>query len=235
MSQLRYRDAIWGDAISYLGTGRAGWTARLARDEAALPQRLSPSMALTSALAAVRCNGCRSGHGRLASGKDVVQRARDCWDLGRWTALSNLASVDQHPGGAMDPGRFPRSHRGRQAPGAWARFWALRHPALFSIGNLIVPATAQRAALGGGRRGDAAWRWHLRRDRRPAGHPVLPAAERSSRCLALRGSFMAAVIPLSLTLETPAAIFRGGIPVISYFVHGAKLRCSTEWRAADRH
>jgi O-antigen/teichoic acid export membrane protein len=144
MSQLRYRDALWGDALSYLGQA-AVIAALIWRRQTGLPW-IFAAMALTSALgAAVQWFQIKPAASSLT---DLVRRARDCWDLGRWTALSNLAGivniqlvmwilVATH--GAAEGGKLL----------ALGTILGLTHPALFSIGNLIIPASARALRSGG--------------------------------------------------------------------------------------
>jgi O-antigen/teichoic acid export membrane protein len=147
MSQLRYRDALWGDVLSYLGQA-AMIAALIWRRQTGLPW-IFAAMALTSALgAAVQWFQIKPIAGSL---NDLILRAHDCWTLGRWTALSNLAGivniqvvmwtlVATH--GAAEGGKLL----------ALGTILGLTHPALFSLGNLIIPASA-RALRSGGVRG----------------------------------------------------------------------------------
>jgi O-antigen/teichoic acid export membrane protein len=144
MSQLRYRDAIWGDALSYIG--QAALVSLLIWDRRTGLPWIFAAMALTSALGAlVQWMQIRP---MAVSPTDLVRRARDCWDLGRWNVLSNLAGVinvqvvmwtlvASH--GASEGGKLL----------ALGTILGLTHPALFSVGNLIVPASARALRSGG--------------------------------------------------------------------------------------
>lgn len=138
MSQLRYRDAIWGDAISYLG--QAAVVAFLIRRGQVRPPQVFAAMALTSALAAV-VQGMQI-RPQAAPGSEVVRRAYDCWELGRWTALSNLAGVVNIQ---VVLWTLAAAHGAVEAAKllALGTILGVTHPALFSVGNLIVPAAAR--------------------------------------------------------------------------------------------
>jgi len=144
MSQLRYRDAIWGDALSSLGQA-ALIGALIWRRQTGLPVILS-AMAITSTLGAlVQWMQIRPV---AASPAEVVGHAIECWDLGRWSALSNLAGVINiqvvlwtlaAAHGAAEAGKLL----------ALGTILGLSHPAIFSVGNLIVPASARALRSGG--------------------------------------------------------------------------------------
>ena len=174
MSQLRYRDAIWGDALSYLG--QAGLVGALIWRRHSGLSWIFAAMALTSALGGAGAVDTDQSDCDVHDGS--CARARDCWDLGRWTALSNLAGViniqvvmwtlvASH--GAAEGGKLL----------ALGTILGLTHPALFSVGNLIVPASAS-TSIGRLRRSEKD-RDHLRSDRRLAGDSLLPAADRETR------------------------------------------------------
>jgi O-antigen/teichoic acid export membrane protein len=90
MAHLRYQDAIWGDGVSYLG--QALVIVFLAHSGRLSPATIFATIAGTSAIGALlqwaqlRLFGAFSLSG-------LVLRARDCWELGRWTAAGNLAGI----------------------------------------------------------------------------------------------------------------------------------------------
>lgn len=149
MAHLRYRDAIWGDAIHFLGQSAvillfAYW------GELNLHVAFVAMCAAAAAGAAVQ--GLQLGLRRVgrAQWREFV---RISWDLGRWMLLSSLVSVVSlqvvpwvlaYFYGVGEAGRLA----------AITTILGVIHPVLFGIGSLIVPA-ASRALLRGPR---AAWR-----------------------------------------------------------------------------
>jgi O-antigen/teichoic acid export membrane protein len=144
MSQMRHRDAIWGDGISYLGQAvLIGILIHLGK--LTLPNALA-AIALMSLLgAAVQWLQVRP---RSASPSEAKDRAVACWKLGRWTALSNLANVINIQVVLWTLAAVHgRAEAARLA--ALGLILGVTHPALFSVGNLIIPV-ASRAMHNGG-------------------------------------------------------------------------------------
>ncbi|MCC6424991.1 MAG: polysaccharide biosynthesis C-terminal domain-containing protein [Phycisphaerales bacterium] len=149
MAHLRYREAIWGDAIHFLGQSAviflfAYW--------GELNLHLAfVAMCVAAALGA-GVQGLQLGIcwvGRQQWRKFVLIS----WDLGRWMLLSSLVSVVSlqvvpwvlaYFYGVDEAGRLA----------AITTILGVIHPVLFGIGSLIVPA-ASRALMRGPR---AAWR-----------------------------------------------------------------------------
>lgn len=144
MAQLRYRDAFWGDAISYLGQAAA--LAGLARWGHLSLETIFGVMALTSALAAA-LQAWQLGVARIRMA-DLKELARSYWSLGQWNLYSSLTGVFTVPAYAWVLGYFyglgvVALHQ------AFLNLMKVCHPVLFGMMNLIVPATAASMASGG--------------------------------------------------------------------------------------
>ena len=150
MSRMRYRQVIWGDAISYVGQAAA--VAALAGLHRLTLVNALLMMAVTSLLATL----IQSRSSRLWSrnGLRLLQNAREYWSLGRWMVLSNML-------GLVNVQAVPWTLAAFHGPAEAAKLFALgnllglTHPALFGIGNLIVPAVSRARAAAGNA---AAWR-----------------------------------------------------------------------------
>ena len=144
MSQMRHRDAVWGDAISYLG--QAFLIAALIQIGKLNLPNVFAAIALTSLLAAaVQWWQIKP---RSASRFEITDRASACWNLGRWTALSNMAGVVNLQ---VVLWTLAAVHGAAEAAklSALGLILGVMHPALFSVGNLIVPASAKAVRTGG--------------------------------------------------------------------------------------
>jgi O-antigen/teichoic acid export membrane protein len=144
MSQMRHRDAVWGDAVSYLGQalliGILIQTGKLT-----LPNVFA-AIALTSLLAAgVQWWQIKP---RSASRFEIANRASACWSLGRWTVLGNMASLVNIQ---VVLWTLAAVHGTAEAAKllALGTILGITHPALFSVGNLLVPASAKAMRVGG--------------------------------------------------------------------------------------
>lgn len=144
MAHLRYREILWGDALTYLGQAGLVWT---------LSQRGQPSveaifgvMALTSgaagALQAIQL-GLKS-----VIFSEMWRFAEIYWDLGRWVLLTNLMSIVTSQ---AVPWTLAFFHGTQEAAAlqAVSNVLGVVHPVLFSLNSQILPAAA-RAYLEGG-------------------------------------------------------------------------------------
>jgi len=144
MAHLRHRDALWGDALSYLGQAIA--VVGLHRAGSLSPAAAFVAMAATSAAAAL-VQVFQSGIAAPAWGL-LKLRALKFWSLGRWVLFGNLVNV-------LTVQAFPWSlavFRGLQQAAALqaiANLLGVSHPLIFGIGNLIVPASARAMAESG--------------------------------------------------------------------------------------
>jgi O-antigen/teichoic acid export membrane protein len=144
MANLRHRDAVWGDVLSYLGQAAAIFY--LQKSGTLTVTKTFLVMAVTSAVAAlVQVIQTRVSMPEWASLRDQV---RKFWSLGRWVLFANLANV-------LTVQAFPWSlavFRGLQQAAAFqavANLLGVSHPLIFGIGNLIVPASARAMAKDG--------------------------------------------------------------------------------------
>ena len=151
MAHMHHRRAIWGDAVSYLG--QAACIACLIHSGHLSLPAIFAAIALTSAAASLIQLAQLRIH--TFSPRGIVVRARDSWNLGRWTALSNfvgVANIQAVPWalaafhGAAEAGKLV----------ALGNIVGVTHPAVFSVGNLIVPATARAKITAGVRSA-----WHI--------------------------------------------------------------------------
>jgi len=149
MAHLRYRQAIWGDALHFLGQSAVifafAWWGELNLHVA------FAAMCLAAA-AGAGVQALQLGLRRVRWGQ-WVEFVRISWDLGRWMLLSSLVGVVSlqvvpwvlaYFYGVDEAGRLA----------AITTILGVIHPVLFGISSLIVPA-ASRALLRGPR---AAWR-----------------------------------------------------------------------------
>jgi len=137
LSAFRYRDAIWGDAISFLG--QALLVSLLVIRKHVTLDEAFVLMAATSLIAAA----LQSWQVRLT--RTSWAEIRDCgvqfWALGKWLAIVSLMTAGQGP---LFPWLLSWFH-GREAA---ARFqavinvWGLTSPVINSIPAMVMPATA---------------------------------------------------------------------------------------------
>lgn len=144
ISDLRFADAVWGDAVSYLGQAAfvfvAAQLGKLNLNLAFL------GMGITSA-AAMMLQAFQIGLKPISISqvKDVV---RDFWVLGRWMLLSNAGAVVS----SLGYWYVLQASHGDEACaifGAIVNMLKLANPIMSSMANLIVPAVARESATHG--------------------------------------------------------------------------------------
>lgn len=137
MSQLKYRAAIPGDAISYLG--QAVVMLGLAHFDMLTLEAVFLVIGATSAAAAVvQALQVRVRFSRPAA---LIPFVRDCWDLGRWTVSRTVISVGQMQG----VGWVLAAVHGVEATAhfrAAVNVFGVTHPIMMGIGNLVTPSVA---------------------------------------------------------------------------------------------
>jgi O-antigen/teichoic acid export membrane protein len=144
LAKLRYRDSMIGDALSYLGQVTMLWllsrNGHLTLQTALLVNAGSSAVAMIVQLLQV---GMVPFHKRELPGA-----LREAWRLGRWLLLSNAITIFVVPIIPWTLAFFQGAHEvaGYQA---LATVLGISHPVLFSIVNIIVPASAQARATGG--------------------------------------------------------------------------------------
>ena len=137
VSGFRYRDAIWGDAVSYLG--QALLVGFLYLNKQTSLDRAYTLMAVTS-LVAVVLQSLQVGLART-TWSELRDSGIRFWGLGKWLAVVSLLSVAEGP---ISPWLLNWFH-GRESA---ARFqavinvWGLANPILNSIPAIVIPATA---------------------------------------------------------------------------------------------
>jgi O-antigen/teichoic acid export membrane protein len=145
LSQYRQGEAIWGDAISYLGQAGLVWF--LIQQQWLRLDTAFMAIMLTSALAA--CLQALQLRLRFVSVKVIIDYARSFWEIGRWILLTNILAV-------ILIQIFPWSLRLFHGPEATASFQVIinvlgvSNPIIFSLGTLIIPAITQANAEGNG-------------------------------------------------------------------------------------
>ncbi len=138
MADHRYRDAVLGDAISYLGQAGGIWYL-IAASTPSL-EKIFFVMALSSAAGAgVQMIQLRI---RFRMPPALGPLAKKYWDLGRWLILNNLVSLVSFQ---AVPWTLAASFGLGEAAKllAMGNLLGVTHPAVFGIGNLIVPAAAR--------------------------------------------------------------------------------------------
>lgn len=150
MAHVRHRDAIWGDALSFLGQAAILWL--VSRIVGLTSELAFALVALTSGLSAL-VQSAQVGL-RRPTMESLRLHALEFWILGRWLALSNFTSI-------LTNQAFPWTLAYFHGLAASAEFQAtanilgMTHPVLFSMSNLVVPAVARaRSRQGMG----VAWR-----------------------------------------------------------------------------
>ncbi len=138
MTHMRFRDAMWGDAVSYLGQATVvlilGRMGRLSIENA------FGAMALTS-MAAVSLQFAQMGIRSLRVQKAWALLGR-FWNLGQWMVLSNFTGI-------FSAQFFPwvlALFRGSPMAGAFqalSNVVAVTNPIFVSVANLIIPASAK--------------------------------------------------------------------------------------------
>ncbi len=145
MAQMRHREAVLGDALSYLGQATAMWG--LARSGWLSVEAAFGVMALTSTLAAA-VQALQLGLGRSMALQGLWAFARHSCYEGRWVLLTSLLM-----GATMQAFNWTLAlvHGLSQVATVEAVGNVLRvtHPVLFSVTGLIVPATARAYRDGG--------------------------------------------------------------------------------------
>ena len=141
MAHMRFRDAMWGDALSYLGQATVVFV--LARTGRLSIEGAFGAMAVTS-IAAAGLQFAQMGIRSLR-----VQKAwlllRRFWNLGKWMVLSNFTGV-------FSSQFFPWALallRGAPMAGAFqalSNVLAVTNPIFVSVANLIVPASAKASS-----------------------------------------------------------------------------------------
>ncbi len=138
MAHLRHRDALLGDAVSYLGQGILIWTLTQI-GQVSLPI-IFGVIALTSAFAAAI--QCLQVGIRFARPGEIGELVRRFWNLGRWALFGSTLGVLS---AQAYPWILAYSHGSVET----AKFQALinvlgvSHPIMFGISSLVVPAVAQ--------------------------------------------------------------------------------------------
>jgi Na+-driven multidrug efflux pump len=143
-ADMRFRDALWGDAISYLG--QAVLIIALARINQLTLMRALLIMAGTSA-AATMIQAMQIGLVRIKI-REINEIAADFWKLGRWMLLTNASGVITHLGYSY----ALLYYHGRDANaifGAVGQAFKLANPIMSSMSGLIMPAVARAAATRG--------------------------------------------------------------------------------------
>jgi O-antigen/teichoic acid export membrane protein len=149
MAHLRYRDAIWGDAIHFLGQSVVIF---VFAERGGLNLHMAFVAMCVAAAAGAAVQGLQLGI-RWAGKQQWWGFVQISWDLGRWMLLSSLVSVVSLQVVPWVLAYFyTLDEAGRLA--AITIILGVIHPVLFGIGSLIVPA-ASRALLRGPK---AAWR-----------------------------------------------------------------------------
>ncbi len=144
MTELRHKEAIWGDAVSYLG--QAVLVALLVKTRWAGLSGVLAVMALTSAAGAL-LQAIQSGVA-VVSPSCVLRQGLSSWDTGRWILGANVAALlsSQTFIWALAVGQ------GTAAAGSWQAVLntvGVCHPLLLSVGNLVVPSVSSRFRMAG--------------------------------------------------------------------------------------
>jgi O-antigen/teichoic acid export membrane protein len=143
-AHLHFREALLGDAFSYLGQAGLIWV--FARTGELSLERAFAAMALASAVGAV-VQAIQLGLARIASA-DMRQYASSCWTMGRWALLAGLGNIVTFQ--AL-PWALAYFHGLEEAAAfrAVANLLGVTHPVMLGVGNLILSAAARGRLEGG--------------------------------------------------------------------------------------
>lgn len=141
MAHMRHRDAIWGDALSFLGQAVVLWT--VSRVSSVSPEVAFASVAVTSGVAAL-LQGLQVGL-RVPSLAVLRRCAQEYWALGRWLTLTNFMNVLTIQAFPWTLAYFHGFEATAQLQAA-SNVLGVTHPVIFSMSNLIVPAVARARA-----------------------------------------------------------------------------------------
>lgn len=142
ISHFLYREAIWGDAVAYLGM--AGVVVSLAALNRLTIPLVFAAMTITFSLASL-VQALRLRPGRLSS-EQIKPVAAEFWTLGRWMLASNLTAVTTTLGVQWCVALFHEmSEVGKlTAVGNLIRF---TNPLMTAMSGLIVPAVAREGNI----------------------------------------------------------------------------------------
>jgi O-antigen/teichoic acid export membrane protein len=144
LAKLRYRSAVPGDAICYLGQIVLMWgLARFGK----LTVESALLCNLVSSVCALLVQSAQVGLSRFGW-VDVAAALRTGWKLGSWLLLANVVGVLVVP---IVPWALAYWHGSREVAGfqALATVLGISHPVIFSVLNLIVPSVALAQKSGG--------------------------------------------------------------------------------------
>lgn len=137
MAQLKYREAMLGDSVSYLGQA-AAMLGLVYFDLISLPA-VFLAMAGTSALA-IAVQAVQVGI-RFSHPAKMVPFIKDSWELGRWVIMRRVIGIVQGQG----VGWVLAAIYGVEATASFraaVNILAVTHPILQGIGNLVEPSVA---------------------------------------------------------------------------------------------
>jgi len=149
MAGLRHKQAVWGDALSYLGQAVLIWV--LVRAGFRDLSHAFLAMAVTS-LAAALLQAVQLGLGGV-SVEALVAFARSAWKLGGWNLAASGAGILSSQAYVWILAAFHCPAESGKLLAVLAVL-GLSHPLLFSLGNLLTPAAAISSRQQGKR---AAW------------------------------------------------------------------------------
>lgn len=150
MAHLRHRDAIWGDAISYLGQAAVIWL-YLGGGHRSLGGIFSV-LSVTSLLgAAVQSKQIGL---RMTWEADLFRQLKESWRVSRWAVLANTAAVV--PGVAYPWFLALRGTYLAASYQALLNIIGVSNPVMMSVGNVVLPATVRANAEDGLRSGSRA-------------------------------------------------------------------------------
>jgi O-antigen/teichoic acid export membrane protein len=136
-SRLRYRDAIWGDAISYLGQALLVGLLFM-RPGSTLSEAFAIMGATSLVAAALQCWQARLVY---VTWEQVLEAAVSFWNLGKWLAVGSAMGLALGP---LYPWLVSWFH-GRESAAAFQAVLnvvSITNPIILSIQAIVVPATA---------------------------------------------------------------------------------------------
>jgi len=150
MAHVRHRDALWGDALSYLGQGVILW-ALAATGRVTLPMAFA-TIALTSGIAG-SLQGIQLGLDMVRF-REVVALIPSYWRIGNWALFAHFADTATLQALPWALGTLHGLEKVASFQAA-ANVLGISHPVMYGISNLVVPATVRAHQNGGAREG---WR-----------------------------------------------------------------------------
>lgn len=143
MAHMRHREAVWGDAVSYLGQAGFVW-GYLRIGHASLAGILAIFSATSLVAGSTQISQLRL---ELKWEPNLLRHLKESWRVSRWAVLANTAVVV--PGVAYPWFLALRGTYLAASYQALLNIIGVSNPVMMSVGNVVLPATIRATATGG--------------------------------------------------------------------------------------